>query len=81
MTKLCFGYNPRFRSVFLYDASEYPPPLDIHDDSMGESFKRWKRQLMVYLTASGTSEKPNRVQTAVILHCAGPALIDAYRLL
>ena len=30
------------------------------------------------MAASGTSEKSNKVQSAVILHCAGPLMIDIY---
>ena len=54
-----------------------PPPLDVHDPSISESFKRWKRQLEVYMVASGASAKSKEVQKAVILHCAGNEIIDA----
>ena len=54
-----------------------PPPLDVHDLDIGQSFQRWERQLNVYLTASGTTEKSKEVQSSVILYCAGPDVIDA----
>ena len=55
---------------------QLPPPLDANDDNISETFKKWKRQLTVYVTASGTSEKSNK--SVVILHCAGPQMIDIY---
>ena len=55
-----------------------PPTIDANDDNISEAFKKWKRQLTVYMTASGTSEKSNKVQSAVMLHCAGPQMIDIY---
>ena len=66
-------------SAFKMAEASYrlPPTLDANDD-ISEAFKKWKRQLTVYLTASGTSEKSNKVQSAVILHCAGPQIIDIY---
>ena len=48
------------------------------DTNVSETFKKWKRQLEVYLVASGAPAKPNEVQTAIILHCAGPQVIEAY---
>ena len=54
-----------------------PPSLDVHDSSISESFKPWKRQLEVYLVASGAAAKSHAVQKAIILHCAGNEIIDA----
>ena len=51
---------------------------DANDDNISEAFKKWKRQLTVYMTASGTSEKSNKMQSAVILHCARPQMIIIY---
>ena len=55
-----------------------PPSLDIHDGNLGENYKRWKREVDVYLLASGATEKPNAVQTAIILHCAGPQMMEVF---
>ena len=54
-----------------------PAPLNVHDGNIGVSFKCWKRQLEVYMTASGVSEKSNKTQSAVILQCAGYDIIYA----
>ena len=32
----------------------------------------------VYIEASGTTNKPKQRQTAVILHCAGPQVLEVY---
>ena len=63
----------------MADASfQLPPTLNANDDNISEAFKKWKRQLTVYMTASGTPEKSNKVQSAVILHRAGTQMIDIY---
>ena len=49
-----------------------PPQLDVNSGNVSENFKRWKQQVEVYLAASGASEKDDKVQTAIILNCAGP---------
>jgi hypothetical protein len=48
-----------------------PSSLDLTDGNLADSFKKWKRQLEVYMEASGNNNKPKQRQTAIILHCAG----------
>ena len=55
-----------------------PPELDVVSGNVSENFKRWKRQVEVYLAASGASEKDDKVQTAIILNCAGPHILEVY---
>ena len=55
-----------------------PPQLDVNSGNVSENFKRWKRQVEVYLAASGVSEKDDKVQTAIILNCAGPHVLEVY---
>ena len=55
-----------------------PPQLDVNSGNVSENFKRWKRQVEVYLAASGASEKDDKVQTAIILNCAGPHVLEVY---
>ena len=55
-----------------------PPQLDVNSGNVSENFKRWKRQVKVYLAASGASEKDDKVQTAIILNCAGPHVLEVY---
>ena len=55
-----------------------PPKLDLTDGNLADSFRKWKRQLEVYMEASGTTNKPKQRQTAIILHCAGPQVLEVY---
>lgn len=55
-----------------------PPQLDISSGNISENFKKWKRQIDIYIAASGVSEKSNTVKTAVILNCAGPQVLEVY---
>ena len=55
-----------------------PVELNILDGNVSENFKKWKRQIEVYLTASGAGEKGKETRTAIILHCAGPKVIEIY---
>ncbi|XP_052763939.1 uncharacterized protein LOC128205917 [Mya arenaria] len=50
-------------------ASMFKPPaeLNITDDNVSQNFSKWKRQMEVYLTASGVNEKEKETQVAVIL--------------
>ena len=48
-----------------------PPNLDLTDGNLADSFRKWKRQLEVYMEASGANNKPRQRQIAIILHCAG----------
>ena len=43
---------------------------------MSENFRRWKRQVEIYLEASGVWEKDGKVPTAIILNCAGPHVLE-----
>ena len=54
-----------------------PPKLDVNSGNVSENFKRWKRQVEVYLAAfSAASEKDDKVQTDIILNCAGPHVLE-----
>lgn len=55
-----------------------PSQLVISEGNISENFKKWKREMEIYLLASGSSEKSNKVQTNIILHCAGPSIIEIY---
>ena len=47
-----------------------PIELNLTEGNISENFKK------VYLAASGYGGKPAETQVAIILHCAGPKLID-----
>lgn len=55
-----------------------PPELNLSTGNIADNFRKWRRQLEVYLEASGGSAKPNKTQTAIILHCAGPQALEVY---
>ena len=52
------------------------PKLDVNSGNEFENFKRWKRLAEVYLAASGASEKDDKIQTAIILNCEGPHVVE-----
>jgi hypothetical protein len=63
----------------MAESSLRPPShLDIIDGNISENFRKWKRQMEIFLSASGASEKSKKIQTNIILHCAGPKVIDIY---
>ena len=55
-----------------------PPNLHLTDGNLADSFRKWKRQLEVYMEASGANNKPKPRQAAIILHCAGPQVLEVY---
>ena len=55
-----------------------PPPLDLTDANITETFRSWRRQVDFYLKAPGASEKPKATKTAIILHCAGVQVQEVY---
>lgn len=55
-----------------------PPELNLLSGNVSENYKTWKRQIQIYLTASGTSQLTNEVQTATILNCGGYDLLKIY---
>jgi hypothetical protein len=62
----------------MADSLKPPGTLDITEGNISENFMRWKRQMEIYLTASGSQNKDKTVRTRIILHCAGPKVIDIY---
>lgn len=55
-----------------------PPELELTTGNVSENFKKWKRQVEVYLAASGGTEKAKEVQVAIILSCGGPHVVEIY---
>lgn len=49
---------------------QFPPKRDLTDGKLADSFRKCKRQLEVFIEASGTANKPEQGQTVIILHCA-----------
>lgn len=55
-----------------------PGSLNVTDGNVADNFKRWKRDYEVYMTATSSNKKDKEVQTAILLHCAGPQVLEIY---
>ena len=55
-----------------------PEQLNIFEGNISENFKTWKRQMEIYLKASGVEKVVEDVQTAIIVNTTGPAVLKAY---
>ncbi|XP_062602769.1 uncharacterized protein LOC134267389 [Saccostrea cucullata] len=55
-----------------------PPQLDLSSGNVSENYKKWKRQVEVYMSASGGIDKSKEVQVAIILSCGGPHVVEIY---
>jgi len=62
----------------MADSLKPPGSLDITEGNISENVKRLKRQIEIYLMASGSQNKDKSVRTSIILHCAGSKVIDIY---
>ena len=49
-----------------------PGYLDLNGN-LSQNFRDWHRSYEIYATASGVSEKSQKIQYNVFLHVAGPA--------
>ena len=79
--KLVLEYeSEQDNNIFHMQMAQFhlPPNLDLTDGNLADSFRKWKRQLEVYMEASGANNKPKQRQTAIILHCAGPQVLEVY---
>ena len=65
-------------SSYTVDHLRVPPALDLMSENLAETFRSWKRQIDIYLVASGAVSKEKSVQTAIILHCAGPEVQEIH---
>ena len=55
-----------------------PNPLELNDGNIAENYRKWRREVDVYLLATGASKKDAPQQAAIILHCAGSQMIDIF---
>ena len=53
-----------------------PAILDLSSSNLADTFKKWRREIEVYLLASGATTKSEKTQKAIILHCAGSKVIE-----
>ena len=49
-----------------------PPQLELTTGNVSENFQKWKRQVEVYLAASGGTDKAKEVQVGIILSLPRP---------
>ncbi|XP_062621337.1 uncharacterized protein K02A2.6-like [Saccostrea cucullata] len=55
-----------------------PPELNLLTGNVSENYKSWKRQVEIYLIASGTTALSEEIQTATIINCGGERLLKIY---
>ena len=46
--------------------------------NLSENWRKWKQRFELYMTASGISDKDERVQSATLLHVAGEEALEIY---
>ena len=54
-----------------------PPLLEVNSGNIPKNYRQWKHQMKVYLAASGALLE-GKLQTAIILNCAGPQVLEVY---
>nr|XP_022314409.1 uncharacterized protein K02A2.6-like [Crassostrea virginica] len=60
-------------------AFRLPSQLNITDGNISENFRKWKRQVEIYMAATGSDAKEKKAtQVAILLYCAGPQVIEIY---
>ena len=52
-----------------------PPPLEMNSETYSRITSDGKGKWRSYLAASGASAKDDKVQTVIILNCAGPQVV------
>lgn len=65
----CALINPNLR---------LPSELNLLTGNVAENYKSWRRQIEIYLIASGTSKLLEEIQTATIINCGGERLLKIY---
>lgn len=55
-----------------------PPELHLNTGNVSENCKTWKRQIEIYLRASGITQFNYETQTATIINCGGELLLKLY---
>ena len=59
------------------EALKPPEPLRI-DGNLSENWKKWWQRFEFYLTATGISEKDNKIKTSTFLHVVGQEALEIY---
>ena len=81
VVKLVLEYEcEQNNNIFPMEMAQFhlPPNLDLTDGNLADSFRKWKRQLEVFMEASGANNRPKEEQTVLILHWAGTQVLEVY---
>lgn len=55
-----------------------PPEHLILEGNIAKNWRKWRQQFELFSAASGLSEKAEKVQSATLLHVAGPEALEVY---
>lgn len=59
------------------DQFRLPPPLVLSGNT-GENWRRWIQRFNIYMTASGSDSKVEKVKIAILLHALGEEALEVY---
>lgn len=59
------------------DKLQPPGPLNLQGN-LAENWRKWKQRFQLFSSASGLSEKDEKVQSATLLHVAGEEALEIY---
>ena len=55
-----------------------PPEQLSFEGNVAENWRKWKQRFELFSAASGLSDKDEKVQSATLLHVAGPDALEIY---
>ena len=48
-----------------------PKPLNFHQENLADAWKKWRNELKLYLAATESDTKSDKVQSSILLTCIG----------
>ena len=55
-----------------------PEQLNLESGNLAENWRQWRQRFDIFSLATGLSEKSDKVQSATLLHVAGPTALEVY---
>ena len=55
-----------------------PEQLNLESGNLAENWRQWRQRFDIFSLATGLSEKSDKVQSATLLHVAGPTGLEIY---
>ena len=55
-----------------------PEQLNLESVNLAENWRQWQQRFDTFSLATGLSEKSDKVQSATLLHVAGPTALEVY---